>query len=112
MSYYKWIVITDEDVDIRDPFMRDWALAWHVRPDKDMRLIPDTASVELDPSSITPDTIPGADLKGTKVIIDATKKWKYPDISLPPREYLERAMSRWTDYGLPPLGNVRLPKLV
>ncbi|MBI4456057.1 MAG: UbiD family decarboxylase [Acidobacteria bacterium] len=111
MSYFKWIVVTDENVDIRDPFMRDWALSWHVRPDKDMRFISDTAATELDPSSLPPDAVPG-DLRGTKVIIDATKKWKYPDISLPPREYLERVVAKWTDYGLPPLGKVKLPKAI
>jgi UbiD family decarboxylase len=109
MSYYKWIVVTDDDVDIRDPFMRDWILCWRVRPDKDMRFVVDTASVEVDPSSMPPGFDP-ENVRGTKVIIDATKKWAYPEVSLPPREDLERAVSRWTEYGLPPLGNVRLPK--
>jgi len=109
MSYYKWIVVTDDDVDIRDPFMRDWIMCWRVRPEKDMKFINDTASVELDPSSMPPGFDP-ADLRGTKVIIDATKKWQYPEVSLPPREYLERAVSKWTEYGLPPLGSVKLPK--
>ena len=30
MSYYKWIIIADEDDDIRDPFMREWILSWRV----------------------------------------------------------------------------------
>ena len=31
-SFAKWIVVTDEDIDIRDPFMREWALSWRVEP--------------------------------------------------------------------------------
>ena len=109
MSYFKWIVVTDDDVDIRDPFMRDWIMSWRVRPEKDMRFIEDTGSVELDPSSMPPGFDP-TDLRGTKVIIDATKKWAYPEMSLPSREHLERAVSRWSEYGLPPLGKIKLPK--
>lgn len=109
MSYYKWIVITDDDVDIRDPFMRDWIMSWRVRPDKDMRIIADTGAVELDPSAHPFDEMP-AERKGAKVIIDATKKWEYPPLSLPPRERLDRVAQRWAEYGLPPLGELRLPK--
>ena len=43
MSYFKWIVICDDDIDINDPFMRDWVMAWRVRPDKDIKTIPHTA---------------------------------------------------------------------
>ena len=109
MSYYKWIVITDDDIDIRDSFMRDWILAWRVRPDKDMRIISDTAPVELDPSSSKPG-LPPEDIKGAKVIIDATRKWDYPGISLPPLETLRKVAKDWEKYGLQPLDELRLPR--
>jgi len=109
MSYYKWIVITDDDVDIRDPFMRDWALSWRVQPDKDMRVIPNTSAVELDPSATPPGETLG-DPMGAKVIIDATKKWEYPAISLPSRESLEQVVKNWNQDELPPLGEVQIPK--
>jgi UbiD family decarboxylase len=108
-SYYKWIVVTDDDVDIRDPFMRDWVLSWRVRPEKDLRIIKDTGAVELDPSCHPPDVILPERL-GSKVIIDATKKWEYPPISLPPKDCIDRVVARWSEYGLPPLDAVRLPK--
>jgi 4-hydroxy-3-polyprenylbenzoate decarboxylase len=108
-SYYKWIIVTDDDVDIRDPFMRDWVFSWIVRPDQDVRIIPHSGSVELDPSTDPPDVMP-AEKFGAKAIIDATRKWKYPAISLPPQECIDRVLSRWGDYGLPPLDQVRLPK--
>jgi UbiD family decarboxylase len=109
LSYYKWIVVTDDDVDIRDPFMRDWVMSWRVQPDKDMRIITDTAAVELDPSVHPPELIP-AERKGAKVIIDATRKWEYPSLSLPPREHLERVARQWADYGLPPIDEPKLPR--
>ncbi len=109
MSYYKWIVVTDDDVDIRDPFIRDWVLSWRVRPEEDMRVIPTEGAVELDPSSMPPESgMEGA--TGAKIIIDATKKWEYPAVSLPPREYLERVIQDWNRYELPALGSVQLPR--
>ena len=79
------------------------------RPEKDIRIIPDTASVELDPSSLRPG-IPADEVSGAKVIIDATRKWDYPDISLPPLERLRGVADDWDAYGLPPLDELRLPR--
>ena len=59
MSYFKWIVVTDDDIDIEDPFMRDWIMAWRVRPEHDLRVIETPAAVELDPSSFGPDAPEG-----------------------------------------------------
>ena len=109
MSYFKWIVVTDDDIDIEDPFMRDWVLAWRVRPDKDMRVIPATAPVELDPSALGPDHAAGAET-AAKVIIDATRKWDYPELSLPPADRLRQVADGWDAYGLPPLGELKLPR--
>ena len=68
MSYFKWIVVTDDDIDIEDPFMRDWILAWRVRPEKDVRVIESPAAVELDPSSFGPDAPEGGQAPGAKVV--------------------------------------------
>lgn len=108
-SYYKWIIVTDDDVDIRDSFMRDWVFSWIVRPDQDVRIIPHSAAVELDPSA-DPPGVTSDEKSGAKAIIDATRKWKYPSISLPPQQCIDQVLSRWSDYGLPPLDQVRLPK--
>ena len=109
MSYYKWIIVCDDDIDIEDPFMRDWVMAWRVRPDKDIHMVPDTAPVELDPSSFEPD-LAAAEARGSKMIIDATRKWEYPAVSLPPAERMREVAESWSDYGLPPLGELRLPQ--
>jgi 4-hydroxy-3-polyprenylbenzoate decarboxylase len=74
-----------------------------------MRVIPTEGAVELDPSSMPPESgMEGA--TGAKIIIDATKKWEYPAVSLPPREYLERVIQDWNRYELPALGSVQLPR--
>jgi UbiD family decarboxylase len=109
MSYFKWIVVTDDDIDINDPFMRDWVMAWRVRPERDLRIIPETGPVELDPSSMKPG-VAGEEVRAAKVIIDATRKWEYPDLSLPPHDLMREVADNWDDYGLPPLGELKLPR--
>jgi UbiD family decarboxylase len=109
ISYYKWIIVTDDDIDIEDPFMRDWVMAWRVRPDVDMRVIEGTAPVELDPSALGPDYVPGSE-PAAKVLIDATRKWDFPGISLPPLDRLKSVAENWDDYGLPPLDELKLPR--
>ena len=37
------------------------------------------------------------------IMIDATRKWDYPPVSLPKREYMERARELWEAEGLPAL---------
>lgn len=109
MSYFKWIVVTDDDIDINDPFMRDWILCWRVRPETDIRIIPGTAPVELDPSALGAG-VPDGTATSAKVIIDATRKWDYPDISLPPLDQLHSVADNWDAYGLPPLEELKLPR--
>lgn len=98
-SFAKWIVVTDDDVDIRDPFNREWVLSWRVEPKKDIFFIPNTSSILLDPSSAPPE-VPLWDRLSSKVCIDATKKWKFPEIALPPEHYLKRIEEAWDQYKL------------
>ena len=37
------------------------------------------------------------------LLIDATRKWDYPPVALPKREYMERARQLWEAEGLPEL---------
>ena len=108
-SYFKWIVVCDDDVDIRDPFMRDWVHVVARAARQGRAHLPNSGAVELDPSVHPPDVIPPERLGG-KALIDATKKFDYPPISLPPMQYLQRVYSNWSDYGLPELDQLRLPK--
>ncbi len=98
-AFAKWVVVTDDDVDIRDPFQREWVLSWRVEPARDIFIIPNTSPLMLDPSSDPPE-VELWDRRSSKICIDATKKWKFPDIALPLQRYMDEAESRWSLYGL------------
>jgi UbiD family decarboxylase len=90
----KMVTIVDDDVDIRDPFSVDWAVSFRVDPEKDVTIIKNCLGLGNDPA--TPSSGMGA-----KLIIDATMKHAYPDISLPSKEYMEDVLSTWKQTGLP-----------
>lgn len=96
-SFAKWIVVADDDVDIRDPFVREWILSFRVQPEKDIFTIPRTSSILLDPSAAPPE-VPLWERWGSKIFIDATKKWSYPDIALPPSKFLSIVKERFSEY--------------
>lgn len=98
-SVAKWIVVTDDDIDIRDPFMREWALSWRVEPTKDIYFLPNTSSLLLDPSPAPPN-VPLWGRRSSKICIDATKKWEFPPIALPGEKYIRQVQERWEDYGI------------
>ncbi|MDG6905791.1 MAG: UbiD family decarboxylase [Nitrososphaerota archaeon] len=102
-AYVKNVVVVDDDVDIRDTIERDLGVAFRMQADRDMEVIQGAPSFPLDPSIAPYDPEKPAKTTGSKLLIDATKKWPYPDISLPPKEYLKRASDNWSSYGLPAL---------
>jgi len=98
-SFAKWVIVTDDDVNIRDPFQREWALSWRVEPQRDIFFIPNTAPILLDPST-APEDVPLWKRRSSKICIDATKKWEYPAIALPPEKYMAEVERRWASYGI------------
>lgn len=97
----KFTVVVDDDIDVRDPFMVNWALSFRVQPQKDSFIAPDTVAGRLDPSQAAED-VPQQDASrrvSSKIGIDATKKHQYPPIALPPAEHLARVRAAWKDYG-------------
>jgi UbiD family decarboxylase len=103
----KYIVLVDWDVNVRDPDILVWALAFRVRPELDMEV--DTGrSAGLDPSSGPPGSTRGqretAALEPGKyhrVLIDATTSGPYPPVALPRREFMERALEIWRAQNMP-----------
>ncbi len=45
----KHVFVYDDDIDIREPRDRDWALAHRFIPDRDLTIIPNVLGVELEP---------------------------------------------------------------
>jgi 4-hydroxy-3-polyprenylbenzoate decarboxylase len=67
-TYTKFVIVTDEDIDVRDWSQVVWALATRVDPARDMLLVENTPIDYLDFAS------PVAGL-GSKLGLDATRKW-------------------------------------
>lgn len=74
ITYPKFIIVVDEDVDPFDLSRVIWALTVRFRPERDIVLIPNAPASTLDPAHL---------VRGlaTKVILDAAKP-VYPDIPL------------------------------
>jgi len=97
----KFTVVVDDDIDVRDPFMIDWALSFRVQPQQDILIAPNMPAVRLDPSQAA-EEVPQLDpsrVTSSKIGIDATKKHQYPPIALPPAEHLQRVRAQWKEYG-------------
>ncbi|MDH3445662.1 MAG: UbiD family decarboxylase, partial [Deltaproteobacteria bacterium] len=100
-QFGKFTVVVDEDIDIRDPNMVNWALSFRVQPDKDTFIMSGTAAVQLDPSQAREDVLqqdPSRRLS-SKLGIDATRKHAYPGIATPPSRHLEQVRKDWKSYG-------------
>lgn len=106
-SMGKVIIAVDEDIDPEDPDSVNWALSFRMQPHLDARTTTGKCSM-LDPSSAPPGT-PTLEQRFPKpvgtsaLLIDATRKWGFPAVSLPAREYMEKARAIWEEEGLPPL---------
>ena len=100
----KIIVVVDEDIDPHDPDNVNWAMSYRMQPHRDVRITGGKAAM-LDHSLFPPGQ--SADLESvygaSAILIDATRKWDYPPVSLPRQEYMERARALWEAEGLPPL---------
>ena len=66
----KHVVVVDDDIDIDDPRMVEWAIATRVKGSEDIIVLRNTSGSTLDPRSM--------DGLGDKVIIDATKPFDEP----------------------------------
>lgn len=113
-GYGKVIVAVDDDIDIRDSEAIWWAINYHTQPHRDFRIL--RGKVGLAPYSVGPDIDEGLfsalypDNQGASaVLIDATRKWPYPPVSLPPKESMERAVERWHELGLGELKDLSSP---
>jgi len=48
-GFCKHVFVYDEDIDIRDPRERDWALAHRFMPDRDLTIIPNVLGMNIEP---------------------------------------------------------------
>ena len=92
----KYIIAVNEDIDPDNADALLWAMSYRANPALDLEVLrhrdqghgPRSARNEGEDAS---------------VLIDATLKEDFPPISLPKREYMERARTIWEELGLPTL---------
>jgi len=104
----KMIILVDEDIDPRDTESIVWAMSYRMQPHRDTRVML-TDFLIPDWSMFPPGTgdaggfYADAEMRTSKMLIDATRKWPYPPVSLPSKPIMETAVSIWKELGLPPL---------
>ena len=102
-SLGKILIAVDKDVDPDSMDAVLWALAYSMQPHRDTEII--TGKVpRLDPSM--PPGSAGTEPGGTgasALLINACRKHPYLPVSLPRRDFMEAARTRWQALGLPAL---------
>ncbi len=103
-SYAKICIAVDEDIDIHDPAMINWAICYNMRPDEDVAIVKGK-SPGLDPSTYPPgmeseEKRPGST---SALLLNAVRPWPYTPVSLPKREFMEHSKQIWEELELPPL---------
>ncbi|MFC1979924.1 UbiD family decarboxylase [Chloroflexota bacterium] len=100
----KFVIVVDEDIDARDIDSVMWALCYRVQPHRDTQIVKG-GKLGLDISVADTSLSPAEADKafGSALLIDATIKWDYPPVSLPKREFMEKALKIWEELGLPEL---------
>ena len=95
-SIGKMIVAVDDDIDPDNADALLWALSYRMKPHLDMQVL------EHKDGGHGPRDRSGGD-EDSALLFNATLKHDFPPISLPKREYMERAREIWDRLGLPPL---------
>ena len=91
----KYVIAVSEDIDPDNPDAVFWSLAYRANPVEDVQILP-YRSEGHGPKADGP-------REESTMLVDATLKEPVPPISLPKREYMERARVIWEELGLPAL---------
>jgi 4-hydroxy-3-polyprenylbenzoate decarboxylase len=102
----KIAIAVDDDINPLDVENVMWAVSYRSQPFRDMEIV-EAPLFALDPSVAAPGQARGlthgAKPRSTALIIDATMPWPYPPLSLPKKQYMERAIEMWQELQLPSL---------
>jgi 4-hydroxy-3-polyprenylbenzoate decarboxylase len=92
----KYVIAVNDDIDPDNADALLWAMSYRANPDLDLQILRHRDQGHGPRSKRNH----GED---AAVLIDATMKEDFPPISLPKREYMERAKAIWEELGLPKL---------
>jgi UbiD family decarboxylase len=103
----KVIIVVDEDIDPKDPDMVMWAISFGMQPHRDAQVITGRSPL-LDPSAYSLMKHPEERFYPPPVgcsglLIDATRKGKYPPVGLPKKKFMQRALEIWREEKMPEL---------
>ncbi len=99
----KLVVTVDEDINPSDPVAVLWAITHRSQPHQDTKIVGKRPFGATPIGMVT--SYPGSryDSEESSLLIDATRKSDFPPLSLPKKEYMERARVIWEELGLPEL---------
>ena len=92
----KYVIAVNDDIDPDNADAILWAMSYRANPTLDLHILPHRDQGHGPRSKRNG----GQD---ASVLIDATLKENFPPISLPKREFMERAKAIWEELGLPKL---------
>ncbi len=110
-SWPKIAIAVDDDVDPHDIESVLWAVVDRCQPHRDVKIVqgrasgldesvaPYEESKEHRPYPTSLVSPQGASI----MLVDATRKWSYPPVSLPRKDYMDRGREVWERLGLPKL---------
>jgi 4-hydroxy-3-polyprenylbenzoate decarboxylase len=96
----KMIIAVNEDIEPENLDMLFWAMAYRMRPHQDLRIL-DHKDMGHGPRTGADDN--HYEATDSAMLINAMLKRPFPPISLPARQYMEKAKAIWEELGLPPL---------
>jgi len=92
----KYVIAVDEDIDPDNADALLWAMSYRANPGLDLQILQHRDQGHGPRSK-------RAGGEDASVLIDATMKEAFPPVSLPKREFMERARKIWEELGLPKL---------
>jgi 4-hydroxy-3-polyprenylbenzoate decarboxylase len=104
----KIVVAVDEDIDPENTDALWWAIVYRSKPHLDMEILRYTEKGHAPPfaySRVGQDTVSYGEDKAndSSLLINAMLKEPFPPVSLPKKEYMERALEIWNELELPPV---------
>ncbi|MDP6173632.1 MAG: UbiD family decarboxylase, partial [Rhodospirillales bacterium] len=91
----KYVIAVNGDIDPDNPDAIFWAMSYRARPHKDIEILKHKNEGHGPRSTI--------DSEDSAALIDATLKETFPPISLPKKEFMEKAAKIWEELDMPPL---------
>ncbi len=99
----KLVIAVDEDINPHDPVAVTWAITHRSQPHKDVRIVGDRPFGATPIGMLVSHPTSRYDNMESSLLIDATRKSDFPPLSLPKKEYMERAKVIWDELRLPKL---------